>query len=129
MDRIKTFAKYALMVIGLYILTSVLVFVGFNLNYKNISCNNKLPEQISIEKAEATSTTGRIYGYVTNLKENNLNGKYIKVEIFNSNNEKDEVQYLNIEDVKYNEKKMFKVFFKTDNAKYCNINIVDNDNV
>lgn len=127
MDRMKTFAKYALMVLGMYIFTSILVFIGFNLNYKDIKCNNKLPEQISIEKAEATSTTGRIYGCVTNLKENNVNGKYIKVEIYNTNNEKDEIQYLKIDDVKYGEKKMFKVFFKTDDAKYCDINIVDSE--
>ena len=128
MDRMKTFAKYALMAIGIYIFTSIVVFIGFNLNYKDIECNNQIAEQISIEKAEATSTTGRIYGYVTNIKENNVNGKYIKVEIYNTDNEKDEVQYLKIDDVKYGEKKMFKVFFKTDNAKYCNIDIVDNEN-
>ena len=52
----------------------------------------------------------------------------IKIEIYNIDNEKDEVQYLKIDDVKYGEKKMFKVFFKTDNAKYCNIDIVDNEN-
>ena len=127
MDRMKTFAKYALMVVGIYVLTNILVFIGFNLNYKDIECNNKFAEQISIEKAEATSTTGRIYGYVTNLKENNVNGKYIKVEIYNVNNEKEEVQFLKINDVKYSEKKMFKVFFKTDNAKFCNIDIVDNE--
>ena len=128
MDRMKTFAKYALMALGVYIFTSIVIFIGFNLNYKDIKCNNAFPEQISIEKAEATSTTGRIYGYVTNLKENNVNGKYIKVEIYNTDNEKDEVQYLKINDAKYDENKMFKVFFKTDNAKYCNIDIVDNEN-
>lgn len=128
MDKMKTFAKYALMVIGIYIFTSIVVFIGFNLNYKDIECNNQFAEQISIEKAEATSTTGRIYGYVTNFKENNVNGKYIKVEIYDKDNEKAEVQYLKIQDVKYGKKKMFKVFFKTDNAKYCNINIVDNEN-
>lgn len=128
MDRMKTFAKYILWALGLYILTSILVFIGFNLNYKDIICNNKSIEQISIEKAEATSSTGRIYGYVTNLKENNVNGKYIKIEVYNTDNQKDEIQYLKINDVKYSEKKMFKVFFKTDNAKYCNISIVDNEN-
>lgn len=127
MDRMKTFAKYALMVVGVYVITNILVFIGFNLNYKDIECNNQFVEQISIEKAEATSTTGRIYGYISNVKENNVNGKFIKVEIYNKENQKDEEQYLKIDDVKYGEKKMFKIFFKTDNAKYCNIDIVDNE--
>lgn len=128
MDRMKTFAKYALFALGIYFFTSILVFIGFNLNYKDIKCNNKFPEQISIAKAEATSKNGRIYGYISNIKENNVNGKYIKVEIYNNDNKKDEIQYLKINDIKYNEKKMFKVFFKTNNAKYCNISIVDTEN-
>jgi len=128
MDRINTFTKYILMAIGLYLFTSFVVFVGLNLNYKTINCNNQQPEYISIEKAEATSKSGRIYGYVTNFEENNLNGKYIKIEVYNSNNEKDEVQYLKVDDLKDNEKKMFKAFFKTDNATYCNIDIVENEN-
>ena len=128
MDRMKTFGKYALIVVGVYIFTVIAVFIGFNLNYKNIECNNQYKEQISIEKAEATNTTGRIYGYVSNIKENNINGKYIKIEIYNENNEKDEVQYLKIDGINYGEKKMFKAFFNTDKAKYCNINIVNNEN-
>ena len=128
MDRMKTFAKYALMIVGLYVFTSLLVFIGFNLNYKDINCNNEISEQISIEKAEATSNTGRIYGYISNTEENNVNGKYIKVEVYNTDNEKDEIQFIKINDIKYGEKKMFKIFFKTDNAKYCNISIVDNEN-
>ena len=101
------------MIVGIYVFTAIVVFIGFNLNYKSIDCNNSFPEQISIEKAEATSKEGRIYGYVSNIKENNINGKYIKVEIYNTNNEKDGIQYLKINDVKYGEKKMFKVFFKS----------------
>jgi len=128
MDKMKTFIRYALWALGLYIFTNVLVFIGFNLNYKNIECNNNYAEQISIEKAEATSKTGRIYGYVSNIEENNVNGKYIKVEVYNIDNEIDEVQYLKIDDVKVGEKKLFKVIFKTDNAKYCTVNIVDNEN-
>ena len=62
MNRMKTFGKYALMVVGVYILTAILVFIGFNLNYKDIECNNNISEQLSIAKAEATSSQGRIYG-------------------------------------------------------------------
>lgn len=128
MSRLKTFGKYALWVVALYLFTAILAFVGFNLNYKKIQCTNKFPEQISIEKAEATSSEGRIYGYVSNIKENNINGKYIKIEVYNENDQKDEIQYLKIDDIKYGEKKLFKAYFKTDNAKYCSIDIVDKDN-
>ncbi|MCI9064178.1 MAG: hypothetical protein HFJ17_06210 [Clostridia bacterium] len=127
MSRMKTFGKYALMVIGIYFFTSILIFIGFNLNYKNITIKGDMPKEISIAKAESTSNTGRIYGYISNYKENNINGKYIKIEILNSDEEISEIQYLKIDDVKYNDKKMFKAFFKTENAKFYKISIVDNE--
>ena len=128
MDRLKTFGKYALMVIGMYLFTSFLIFVNFNINYKDITTNNDLPDQITIAKAEARSDEGRIYGYVKNESDNNVNGKYIKVEILNSYNERIYLQYLRINDVKYDEKKMFKVFFNVENAKFYNISLVETEN-
>ena len=50
------------------------------------------------------------------------------IEVYNENDQKDEIQYLQIDDVKYGEKTLFKAYFKTDNAKYCSIDIVDKDN-
>ena len=127
MDRLKTFGKYALMIIGMYLFTSFLIFVNFNINYKDITTNNDLPDQITIAKAEARKTEGRIYGYVKNERDNNVNGKYIKVEIFNLNNERLYLQYLRIDDVSYDEQKMFKVFFNVDNAKLYNISLVESE--
>ena len=63
MKKLGVFAKYILGVIGIYLLTSILVFIGFNLNYSEITLKGELPEQVSIEKAEATKSDGRIYGY------------------------------------------------------------------
>ena len=128
MSRLKTFGKYVLILIGMYIFTSILIFINFNVNYKKITTNNELPPQITIAKAEARTTEGRIYGYVKNDRDNNVNGKYIKVEIFNSVNDRIYLQYLKVNDVKYDEQKMFKVFFNVDNAKYYNISLVESEN-
>ena len=128
MDRLKTFAKYALWIVGLYFFTAILIFIGFNLNYKKIDLKYDLPEQITIAKAEATSKQGRIYGYVQNNEQNNLNGKFIKAEIYDENNNIDDVQYLKIEDLKLNEKKMFKIFFATHNAKKYAIFLANTNN-
>ena len=49
--------------------------------------------------------------------------------MYNDNNEVLEVQYLKVDDVKYNEKKMFKVFFKLQNAKKYSIELVDNKRI
>ena len=125
MERMKTFGKYALIVIGVYLLSSILIFIGLNLNYKNIELNNELPPEITIAKAEATNKDGRIYGYVINNQEIDVNGKYIKAELFDENGNSVDIQYLQINDVKKEEKKMFKIIFNTDNVKSYSINLVE----
>ena len=128
MEKLKKFRNYALWVVILYLFTMFVSFVGFNLNYKKIELRNSLPSQISIAKAEAKKSQGRIYGYIQNDEENSVNGKYIKTEIYNQDNEIVDIQYLKIDNLEKNEKKMFKVFFRTENAKGYSINLVDSNN-
>ena len=129
MSNLKKYAKYILLIVGGYILTSFLIFVGFNANYKPITLQSSVPEQMSIAKAEATKKEGRIYGYVTNKKENNINGKYIVATIYNSENEEIAKEALKIEGVEYNSQKMFKVFFNAEDAKYYKIEILDENDI
>lgn len=125
MDRMKTFGKYALIVVGIYVLSGILIFIGLNLNYKEIELNNELSSELTIAKAEATNKNGRIYGYVTNNQETDVNGKYIKAELFDENYNSVDIQYLQINDVKKDEKKMFKIIFNADNVKSYAINLVE----
>lgn len=129
MSNLKKYAKYILLIVGGYILTSFLIFVGFNANYKPITVQGSVPEQMSIAKAEATKKEGRIYGYVTNKKEHNINGKYIVATIYNSENEEIAKEALKIEGVEYNSQKMFKVFFNAEDAKYYKIEILDENDI
>ena len=99
MTDLKKDIKIVLLVIGGYLLTSFLIFVGFNANYKAIELKSELPSAITIEKAEATKVQGRVYGRIRNAGENDLNGRYIKVSIFNSNNENIATEYLKIENL------------------------------
>ena len=127
MDTLKRIWKYVLMIVGLYILTAVFVFVGFNLNYSDMEKIGEIPEQISIEKAESTSKDARIYGYITNKEENDVNNKYIKVQAFDKNSELISSQSLKIIDLESNEKKLFKVNFKNDDISKYSIEITDNE--
>ena len=128
MSTLKQFAKYILLIVGIYLLTSVLIFIGFNVNYSDITLKEDLPEQISIEKAEATKSDGRIYGYISNSEENNVNDKYIQISVYSSDDELLTTEYLKIDSVSYGEKKLFKFTFTVDNASSYSINIVDNNN-
>lgn len=85
MGRLKTFGKYILWIVGFYIFTMLITYVGFNATYKNINTFLDIPENVNVVLAQATKVNGRIYGEVTSTKENNLDGKYIRVRIFTGN--------------------------------------------
>ena len=128
MKKLRVFAKYILGVVGIYLLTSALIFIGFNLNYSEITLKGELPKQISVEKAEATKSDGRVYGYVANYRDNNINGKYIKVSVYDSSDELLTTEYLRIDGVEYDTQKLFKARFVVDGASSYSISIVEDEN-
>lgn len=125
MSDLKKDLKIVLLVIAGFLLTGFLIFVGFNVNYKPIELKSELPNQISIEKAEATKVQARVYGYVDNSGDNNLNGKFIKVSVFN--NEQVETKFLKIENLEKNERKLFKALFNVKKVSSYSIDIVDSE--
>ena len=125
MSDLKKDLKIVLLVIAGFLLTGFLIFVGFNVNYKPIELKSELPNQISIEKAEATKVQARVYGYVDNSGNNNLNGKFIKVSVFN--NEQVETKFLKIENLEKNERKLFKALFNVKKVNSYSIDIVDSE--
>lgn len=125
MSNLKKYLKYILLIIFGYILTSVLVFIGFNSNYSPITLQGNLPEQMSIEKAEAISSEARIYGYIENKQENNVNGKYIVATIYNSENEIIAVESLEISGVDYGTRKLFRMNINVKNATSYSIEILE----
>ncbi len=125
MTDLKKDIKIVLLVVGGYILTNFLIFVGFNANYKAIELKSELPSVIKIEKAEATKVQGRVYGKISNTEENDLNGKYIKVVVFNDKNENIATEYLKIENLEKHEEKLFRATFNAEKAKSYTIDIVE----
>ena len=120
--------KIVLLVVAGFLLSGFLIFIGFNVNYKPIELKSEFPNQISIEKAEATKVQARVYGYVQNSSEIDLNGKFIKVSVFNSNNENVETKYLKIENLEKNERRLFKAFFNAKEVKSYSVDIVNSEN-
>ena len=125
MTDLKRDIKIVLLVVGGYILTNFLIFVGFNASYKAIELKSELPSVIKIEKAEATKVQGRVYGRISNTEENDLNGKYIKVVVFNDKNESIATEYLKIENLEKHEEKLFRATFNAEKAKSYTIDIVE----
>lgn len=125
MGRLKTFRTYILLLVGFYIFSVVFTYIGLNATYKNINLIETLPNQVNINLAQATTVNGRIYGEVTSTEENNLNGKYIKVEIYTKTGNYAGTKYLKIEGTQVNEPKKFAVYFTADNIRSYTIEIVD----
>lgn len=128
MSTLKTFAKYILMIVGMYFLTMILIFISFNINYSDINLKGELPSQVSIEKAEASESKGRVYGYIENIKDNNVNNKFLKISVYDKSSELLTTKYLKIDGVKYGDKKLFTALFNAKDSAYYSISIVDKEN-
>ena len=119
--------KIVLLVAAGFLLTGFLIFIGLNVNFKPIELKYELPNQISIEKAEAIKVQARVYGYVQNSEEVNLNNKFIKVSIFDSKGVNVDTKYLKIENLNKNERKLFKAWFNKKDVKSYAVDIVNSE--
>lgn len=124
MSQVKKILKYIILLIALYFFSKFLIYIGLNATYKDIKVEGDVPNQIQVEYAQATKVNGRILGKISNSEED-INGKYIKADIYNSKNELLGTKYLELSEINKEETKKFAVFFKKDSVDHCEISIVD----
>lgn len=125
MNRLKTFAKYAIWLILFWILSDILIYFGINSTYKDIARNGELSSQIVIEKAEATSVNARIIGTVTNNADNDISEKFLKVNVYAESGNLMGTHYLDIGNMGTVETKNFETYFKIRDIKSYDISIID----
>ena len=125
MDRVKTLFKYALWIILFWILSDVLIYFGINSTYKDIVSKSEISKQITINDAEATTVNGRILGSVTNSEDNDISEKYLKVDLYSDIGNLVGTNFLEIGNLGTIETKSFETYFKIQNVKSYEINIVD----
>lgn len=125
MDRIKTFAKYAIWFILFWILSDILIYFGINSTYKDIEKKSEISSQITVNNAEATKVNGRINGTVKNNDENDLSGKFLKVDLYAESGNLLGTNYLQIGSLGVVETKSFETYFKIQDVKSYDISIVD----
>lgn len=124
MDNVKKILKYVILIIAIYFLTKFLVYIGFNATYRDIKVEGNVPEQVVVEYAQATKVNGRILGKIKNGNDD-LNGKYIRADIYDVNGELVGTKYLEINQINKDETKKFAVFFKKTSVDHCKLSIVD----
>ena len=125
MDRLKTFGKYALWVLGFIILGEILTNVGLNSSYKNIERRDEI-SQVNVYQAEANATSGKIRGIVTNEGGQDLRGKYIEFNFFSERNIFLGRRYIQIkQDLEQGKAQAFEVLFEANNVLYYDVKILD----
>ena len=125
MDRLKTFFIYFIIFVAFFFFSNVLIFVGLNTNYKNISNRGEIPSEVQISQAEATLVNGRIRGTITNNGEEDLNGKYMRVNLYSKRDVLLGTKYLDINNLEQGATDNFELYFKANNVEYYDIIFTD----
>ena len=102
MKRMKTFLIYLLIFVGFFVLSDVLINVSLNTSYHIITRKDNL-EQVVINQAEATQVNLRIKGTVTNLVENPITLKYMRVDFYSERDNLVGSRYIDVSNLKENE--------------------------
>ena len=98
----KTFLIYLLIFVGFFVLSDVLINVSLNTSYHTITRKDNL-EQVVINQAEATQVNLRIKGTVTNLVENPITLKYMRVDFYSERDNLVGSRYIDVSNLKENE--------------------------
>ena len=78
-----------------------------------------------MKEAEATKVNGRINGTVANNEENDLSGKYLKIDLYADSGSLLATEYEEIGNLRANEVKSFETYFKMQDVKEYEISVVD----
>lgn len=125
MKRMKRFLHYLLMVVLFFILSEILIYISLNSVYDRISRRNYDVSQVSVSDAKATLVNGYVIGNIKNSEENNLNGKFLKIDFYSKMGNNLGTKYIAISGLKENQIKDFEVHFKLQDIESYAISIVD----
>ena len=125
MDRMKTFLKYAIWLILFFIFSEFLINVGLNSSYKDIKRRDNI-EQVQITEAQATLVNGKVKGTITNLEEDYLTGKYVRIDYYSKRDVLVGTKYIPIETTENNKTQNFNTYFELQDVTSYEISIVDN---
>ena len=124
MDKIKKYAMYFVLVIAFFIFSDFLIYVGLNSCYRDIERQNSV-EEVSIYQAEATKVNGRIRGLIQNPNGEDLNGKYVEVDLYSKRNVFLGKKYIQINNLQQRDTQSFELLFKMEDVSSYNVSIVD----
>lgn len=127
MKRLKTFFIYALILVGFYFFSNILIFLSVKGSYKNIDGKIiTLMPNVEIKEAKATYINGYLDGSVTNNANEKIENKYIKIDIFSERDVKLGTKYVKIENLDVNQTQEFHMGYRFTDSYRFEISCVDN---
>ena len=124
MKKMKNLFGWFLFLILFIIISEFLINVALNSSYKKIS-RKDTTNGVEVYQAEATLVNGRIRGMIENTGNPNIQGKYLKVDIYSERDVRLGTKYIELTDLKVGEKDSFEIFYKLQNSSYYKTSIVD----
>lgn len=129
MERMKTFALYALCVIAFFIVSNVLINIAIHTACKPIYSYILMDEnseiKVEISESQASSVNGFVGGKIINKSQNTINKKYVKIDLYSKRDILLGTKYVEISNFKTNETVDFRMGFRINNVNYCKVSLVD----
>lgn len=127
MSRMKTFFKYALIVILFYIFSNVMIDAFFKVSYTNITNYdiNVKEAFVDVTEAKVSKRDGHINGVIKNNTDKIIENKYLKFSMLSKNENTLGEKYVKIDKLEVDQLRNFEVKFDYDNVKSFKIEITD----
>lgn len=125
MEAFSTMKKimiWVLILVGVFVLSDFLIYVGINSTYKEIDRQDE-NSQIAVYQADATYVNGRIRGMIKDT--NSIEGKYLKVELYTKRHVLVGKSYVEINDREDTETQPFELLFRANDVAYYKIDSVN----
>lgn len=129
MSRMKTFAIYLLLFVGLFVASNLLISAYIKTSYYKINSYeiNEETLTVTIMTAKASKDDGYIEGKILNGTNEKITDRYMKVELFSENNVILGTEYVKIDEINSGELKNFKINFSCDNVKHFTITFLSTE--
>ena len=129
MSRMKTFFIYLLIFVAFYFVSKFLISGYIKTSYYKINSYdiNIKEANVTIISAKASKDGGHIEGKIYNNTNENIQKKYMKVELFSNNNVNVGTEYIFIENLSTGSIKNFKIDFKIGNVNSFKISLVSQE--
>lgn len=131
MDRMKTFLKYAIWFVLFFFFSNFIISVGLNSSYKKMSTTSdtNMTREVEITEAESTLVNGKIKGKIKYDEEQDIEGKYLRVDFLSKRNNVVGTKYIPITANKENPVQDFSTFFELQDVTSYKTSIVDQKEV